>query len=75
MLVKYGHLNPISQRHAEENPVLMLCSEMPKYDLSCSLFINSVFPKGGSDKHSTEEGEFQRNWPTTSSNIICIYKT
>lgn len=35
MLVKYGYLNSISQRYAEQNPVLMLHSEIPKYDLYC----------------------------------------
>lgn len=39
MLVKYGYLNSISQRYAEQNPVLMLHSEIPKYDLYCWLFI------------------------------------
>lgn len=53
MSVKYGYLNPISQRCAEQNPVLMLHSKMPKYDLYCSLIINGVLSKGVSAKCST----------------------
>lgn len=75
MPVKYGYLNSISQRCAEQNPVLMLHSEMPKYGLYCSLIINRVLSKGVSAKCSTGQGELQRNQPPTSSNIICVYET